>query len=129
MKTLNKFAFVLTFVGLSIAAIGQTVNFGSISPTALTQSNMDGKFEEFHTSLNYNNLNVSTSYPNPFKTTINVNLFTKNNVSEITRANIYCSHLYQRSFNTSKSMTIGTQNLVPGIYFLSKDGVAQKMIT
>lgn len=36
MKTLNKFAFVLIFVGLSISTTGQTVNCGSISPTVLS---------------------------------------------------------------------------------------------
>jgi len=35
MKTLNKLALMLTFVGLTITSTGQTINCGSISPTAL----------------------------------------------------------------------------------------------
>lgn len=94
----------------------------------LVQRDIDGEFEEFYTYLNYSDLKVSTSYPNPFKTKINMNLVVKNTPTEVKLSNIYGTLIYQKTFKISKSITIDTKDLVPGVYLLTIDGIAQKMI-
>jgi len=94
----------------------------------LVQTDIDGKFEEFYTHITYGDLKVSTSRPNPFVEDIQLNLVVSNDFSEVELMDIYGNIVYQNTFYTSENVTINTNDVVPGVYFLSIDGNVRRMV-
>jgi hypothetical protein len=94
----------------------------------LVQTDIDGKFEEFYTNITYGDLKFSTSRPNPFLEDIQLNLVVSNDFSEVELMDIYGNIVYQNTFYTSENVTINTNDVVPGVYFLSIDGNVRRMV-
>ena len=94
----------------------------------LVQTDIDGKFEEFYTSINSVEPNITDVYPNPFTDCINLNLTVRNNISKVSIFDIYGNQIYLNTFYESESIKINTQGFITGMYFLIVDDESYKLM-